>query len=254
MKKLFVIALTIFCFWQVSNASGADAIEDNSMYIEEAYNQEVRVVQHIFNCSIFSKPENSKAFTFTQEWPMIGQDLQFSYMIPYSIIGGASGIGDAMINFRYQAISNDKLACSPRLSFIAKSGDEAKGLGNGSNGVEVCLPVSLTISDKFVMHFNLGATNLFKTPAKNESALNIFAGVSGVYHIAETCDFLLESIGYFTDVSNTSAKTYIIAPLIRYAINLDKLQIVPMIGAPIKLSSDKPDFGAALYVSFEHPF
>lgn len=254
MKKFALILLALLMLSPQIKLYALEAIEDNSMYIEEAYNQEVRVVQHIFNCSLFSKPETSKAFTFTQEWPLIGQDLQFSYMIPYSFIGDNSGIGDAMVNFRYQAIMKENLAFSPRLSYVSKSGDEKKGLGNGSNGIEACLPVSWTLAERFVMHFNLGTTHFFKMPATDKSMTNIFAGFSGIYHFSETFDLMLENMTYISDISDQKEKTYIVAPLIRYAINVDKLQIVPMIGMPMKFSSNKPDFGGALYISFEHPF
>ena len=254
MKNLAPIIIAFFLIFNQGNVFCFEAIEDNSMYIEEAYNQEFRVVQHIFNCSIFSKPEKSKAFTFTQEWPLIGQDIQFSYMIPYSAIGDNSGIGDAMINFRYQALMNEKIACSPRLSYVSKSGNASKGLGNGSNGIEACIPLSCVLAERFAMHFNIGSTHFFKMQATKKSMTNLFAGFSGVYHFSETFDLMLENMMYIQDMGDAKVKTYIVSPLIRYAINIDKLQIVPMIGMPIKLSSNKPDFGAAIYLSFEHPF
>src|SRR4051794_6428190 len=49
-------------------AQGEPQIQDNSFFVEEAYNQERGVVQHI---STFSRMWNSKdwAYSFTQEWP-----------------------------------------------------------------------------------------------------------------------------------------------------------------------------------------
>ncbi|HWH76104.1 MAG TPA: hypothetical protein VNT76_01990, partial [Candidatus Binatus sp.] len=48
-----------------------DVIEDNSFLIEEAYNQEAGVVQHIWN-AIYTKSGRSHGwnFSFTQEWPV----------------------------------------------------------------------------------------------------------------------------------------------------------------------------------------
>ena len=56
-------------------ASSLDAqIQDNSFLIEEAYNQEAGVVQHI---SAFSRAEGGAwLYTFTQEWPLGGIDHQ----------------------------------------------------------------------------------------------------------------------------------------------------------------------------------
>src|SRR6476660_8917897 len=60
-----------------------EVIEDNSFLIEEAYNQEPGVVQHIFQSVYSSGPrQRGWAFAFTQEWPIGGQDHQFSYTVP----------------------------------------------------------------------------------------------------------------------------------------------------------------------------
>src|ERR1051325_5092878 len=62
-----------------------DGIEDNSFLIEEAYNQEPGVVQHIFNATYVNDPKNRGwTFSFTQEWPVFGQEHQLSYTIPSS--------------------------------------------------------------------------------------------------------------------------------------------------------------------------
>src|SRR5206468_7864303 len=59
-----------------------EVIEDNSFLIEEAYNQEPGVVQHIFQAVYSNDPrQRGWAFAFTQEWPIYGQDHQFSYTI-----------------------------------------------------------------------------------------------------------------------------------------------------------------------------
>ena len=60
-----------------------EPIADNSFLIEEAYNQEPGVVQHISN---FARPEGGDAwdFGFTQEWPLGGMRHQLSYTVPSS--------------------------------------------------------------------------------------------------------------------------------------------------------------------------
>jgi len=50
-----------------------EATEDNSFLIEEGDNQEVRVVQHIFN-GYYLSDTRDMFYTFTQEWPMGGTD------------------------------------------------------------------------------------------------------------------------------------------------------------------------------------
>ncbi|MEY2530816.1 MAG: hypothetical protein QOI96_901 [Verrucomicrobiota bacterium] len=49
----------------------AKGIQDNSFFVEEAYNQEAGVVQHILNVPVFFT-HGKKEITpdFTQEWPV----------------------------------------------------------------------------------------------------------------------------------------------------------------------------------------
>src|SRR5687768_6047940 len=89
----------------------AKAIQDNSFFIEEAYNQEPGVVQHILTAN-FSTDRQSGSYdrswtlALTQEWPLFSQDHQLSYTIPYSFLeaGGSHqhGFEDIFLNYRYQ--------------------------------------------------------------------------------------------------------------------------------------------------------
>jgi len=67
--------------------------------IEEAYNQEPNVIQHIFTAAYNNDSrQRGWTFNFTQEWPVFSQDHQFSYSVPtYHFIDGADriyGLGD----------------------------------------------------------------------------------------------------------------------------------------------------------------
>ena len=122
-----------------------EAIEDNSFFIEEAYNQERRVVQHIFEVYYYSRPDKELFFSFTQEWPVFGAKHQLSYTIPYSRLNGnaLSGLNDLLINYRYQLLDEENWAAvAPRLSLILPTGSLEKGLGNGVPGVQFCIPAS----------------------------------------------------------------------------------------------------------------
>src|SRR5205823_11660166 len=54
------------------------SISDNSFLMEEAYNQEPGVVQHISAFQLF-RGADSWAYSFTQEWPLFGRTHQLSY-------------------------------------------------------------------------------------------------------------------------------------------------------------------------------
>ena len=110
----------------------AAGIQDNSFLIEEAYNQEAGVIQHINTVRRLGK---DWFYTFTQEWPIGSQAHQFSYTVPYSWLktdtGRESGFGDLQLNYRYQLSmeSTDRPAIAPRFSVILPTGNEDEGLG-----------------------------------------------------------------------------------------------------------------------------
>ena len=131
-----------------------DVIEDNSFLIEEAYNQEPGVVQHIFTAAYTkSGRTHGWGFNFTQEWPVFSQDHQFSYTIPsfHQVEDGSrvSGVGDILLNYRYQLLyeGDSKPAVAPRFSLILPTGNRKKGTGNNVVGYQLNLPVSKEITD-----------------------------------------------------------------------------------------------------------
>ena len=93
----------LFLLASPSAAQDAKPIQDNSFLLEEAYNQEHGVVQHI---STFARPNGGGAwgYSFTQEWPVGGIRHQLSYTVPVVQVDGlGTGVGDVLLNYRYQA-------------------------------------------------------------------------------------------------------------------------------------------------------
>jgi hypothetical protein len=247
----------------------AEAIEDNSFLMEEAYNQEERVVQHISNAYYRTGPSKDVAFSFTQEWPMFKYKHQLSYTIPFSFIDGNSirGLGDMLINYRYQVTYKEDWACfSPRLSLILPTGAYLKSLGYDVLGVQINLPVSKRISDDWVVHANAGYTLLPKArivPNENHiirKTLSFYnLGGSIIWLTSANFNCMLECVENFNSDVNTNGTVersteLIINPGIRAAINLGDLQIVPGISFPFFNSGHGTDPGFLFYLSFEHPY
>src|SRR4029453_11309832 len=87
----------------------AKGIQDNSFFVEEAYNQEPGVVQHILNVPInFTNGSAETTPSFTQEWPVFSQTHQFSYTIPYVFTEDDNGLADMRLNYRLQALMEDQ--------------------------------------------------------------------------------------------------------------------------------------------------
>lgn len=245
-------------------AEGANKIQDNSFLLEEAYNQEDGVIQHIFVYQYLKKTK-TWGLTFTQEWPVPNQTHQLSYTIPYSRVDDPewkTGLGDIALNYRYQLVFKDNLAIAPRFSIILPTGDYKKGLGSDALGFQVNLPVSVDVSDKWVVHWNLGATY---TPDSKEpngatsDTVGMNFGASAIYSITPKINFMLESAWNSTeavqaDGSKVREDSFFINPGFRYAMDFASgLQIVPGISFPYGIGPSKGEYGALLYLSFEHP-
>ena len=238
--------------------SSKPGIQDNSFLIEEAYNQEQGVVQHISSFSLSLSSERSWLYQFTQEWPAVGQSHQISCTIPYESIGdgAARGIGDVLINYRYQfAAAADWAWVAPRLSVILPTGDHNRGLGDGSFGLQIAVPISKEMSDFLIYHVNFGGKFIFSSGTPT----SYYAGGSAVWRPVADLNFLLESL----IVSNAAAESngaagreteFVISPGSRFALNFSRLQVVPGIGIPISFRNGETSSSLFLYLSFEHPF
>jgi hypothetical protein len=243
-------------------------IQDNSFLVEEAYNQEAGVVQHI---STFTRYQETKdwIYTFTQEWPVFSQKHQFSFTLPWQRLGasldGKQAFGDVALNYRYQLVGDGDapVAFSPRFSVLLPTGDEKTGYGKGATGYQVNLPVSFTLGPAFVGHFNAGAT---RTPnAKNPlgdkaTTQDVSFGQSFIWLAHPRFNVMLEYVHArsqaVTGPNQTQAQTATyLSPGVRWAYNFPSgLQIVPGIAVPIGVGASRGEKAVFLYLSFEHPF
>ena len=119
-QSLFPFSL-LFSPFSFLFAQSSSPISDNSFLIEEAYNQEPGVVQHI---NTFARENGgaSWAYSFTQEWPLVSESYQLSYTVPVLHDEGlGTGIGDIALNFRYQVLGGEDNAmvhASPRFTVL----------------------------------------------------------------------------------------------------------------------------------------
>lgn len=243
---------------QTANNYDFERIEDNSFLLEEAYNQEAGVIQHI---SAFQyMKDKTWAFSFTDEWPVPGQKHQLSVTIPV-INNGNTDFGDIALNYRYQAVLTKRLAFSPRFSLLLPNGNYRKGMGNGILGYQANLPLSFIWSHKLVTHFNLGTTFLpsARDILNNRSDItNINYGASTIILLTETFNFMLEATGNssFTKPADSGVvkeNTFFINPGFRYAFNFKSgLQIVPGLAVPVGFGPSNGHYGIFAYLSFEH--
>ncbi|HEU5179815.1 MAG TPA: transporter [Candidatus Polarisedimenticolia bacterium] len=259
-----------------ASATGASpeppaAIRDNSFLLEEAYNQEAGVIQHI-NSFFGSLDNRDWLYTFTQEWPIKGQKNQLSYTLTLTDpgrTGGETGPGDMFLNYRYQVAGGgpERVAFAPRVSLLIPTGDEKENRGFGHYGVFVNLPLSVDFTPTLVGHSNLGAGWIpsAKDADGNEADLKAyFVGQSLVWLARPDFNLLIEAVWASeeeiaseipTEVETDRSSSFFVNPGMRWAIDLPSgLQIVPGISFPIGLGSSRGEEAVLLYLSFEHPF
>src|SRR6187455_218452 len=152
MKKLS-LSLIIAAFAGLAHAQDADSIpkkgsylyygqpsiEDNSMLIEEAFNQEAGIIQHISNF-VFSG--GNFGYNYTQEIPLADVKHQFSFGVSYASLKKpenlsqftknylTNGLGDVFLNYRPMIWGkNDWALVIPRFTVIVPTGNSRYGLG-----------------------------------------------------------------------------------------------------------------------------
>ena len=265
---LTIVLFGVHCPAQQAPSPSPD-IQDNSFLVEEAYNQNFGVVQHI---SSFTRFWNSKDwnYTFTQEWPVPGDARQqLSYTLAAlhagAFPGSGVGIGDVFLNYRYQLVGSGdtKVAFAPRLSLIFPSGDSTLGRGQGSFGLQTSLPLSVVLTKKLVSHWNAGATFFPRAqdPSGDRAAVAGYNfGQSFVWLAHTRFNVLLETVFASSQTVVGRDRTewsnsLFLSPGVRWSYNFrNGLQIVPGIGLPIGVGPSEGEKAILLYLSFEHPF
>lgn len=244
-------------------------IQDNSFLVEEAYNQEYGVVQHINSFTRYSQSKDW-VYSFTQEWPGLSNARhQFSYtligMSAGAYPGSGTGVGDAMLNYRYQLVGSGetRLAFAPRFSLLIPSGNSQVGRGFGGWGMQVNLPASLVLNRYFVTHWNVGSTIVPRAQDVNHNralSTGYNLGQSVVWLARTRFNVLLETVWAGSEAvigagQTQRAHSLYLSPGVRWAHNLSHhLQIVPGVAVPLGVGPSRGEKGLLLYLSFEHPF
>jgi hypothetical protein len=249
------------------------AIEDNSFLIEEAFNQRMGVLQHIFNVNVNDFGSRDVTYSFTQEIPLTDESHQLSYSLNYqshnptdSSSGVVSGLSDIYVSYRPLLSDASRWAMViPRFTIILPTGKSADGLGGGAFGFQFNLAITKRISNKLMTHYNFGYTKFFKydsyafingehTLAYERDLTDPNAGMSIVWSARQKVNFLLESVisrnGFIQNNGVVGhAWHHIVNPGVRFSINTKQMQLVP--GISYQLDVNSKERGVFLYFSIE---
>jgi hypothetical protein len=253
----------------VAIAQSTPPIEDNSFLVEEAYNQERGIVQHISTWQ-HAPLGRAWAYTFTQEWPAPTIKNQLSYTIPIvrtDIPDASPRLGDIALNYRRQLHDDDGVYFAPRLTLLIPTGSASEGSGTGGLGYQGNLPLTLELSRFVSTHTNVGGTIIPRGETDEGDRLrlaNLTLAQSVIVMPSATFNLMLETVWSRTTsriagVDAPRDQWTTISPGARYAFNFSSgLQIVPGLAFPITVrghrGSTNANTGVFAYLSFEHPF
>ena len=198
---------------------------------------------------------------FTQEWPLFTQRHQFSFTTAALGVDGDRGIGDLMLNYRWQASTESASApaFSPRVSLILATGDASKGRGGGGTAWQVNLPFSKQFGDTYV-HWNAGFTH---TPAaegtlRDHNLFTPHVGLSGIWRVRPMLNLMLESVVEWEQLVEADVKgretVFTISPGFRTGFGAGLPQAIVGFAIPVAMSGGGSTVGVFGYFSYELRF
>lgn len=235
-------------------------IRDNSFLIEEAYNQEPGVIQHIL---LFRRDRATRDWElgFTQEWPVASQNHQLSYAIPLVQAREHRGIGDVALNYRYRWLARARSESVIRLSALLPTGNAERGLGAGGAGVQLSLPVSLELTPSVAAHWNMGGSMVPSARADDgtrSSVRELFGGASLIWLVHPALNVLAEAVWSRAESpgvgsTRSSERSLTVMPGVRGAFTFPSgAQIVQGVGLMLDGRDGALVAALLLYLSFEH--
>lgn len=255
---------------------GQPRIEDNSMLLEEAVNQEKGFIQHISTIRWEDMDAGGFVITYSEEIPLFKDRHQISFILNYPVRDGViagekiNGFGDMVISYRPMiGDKRDWALVVPRATLILPTGDPQKALGDGAWGTELGLAVTKRISRRLISHYNVSYSARWKADryfsggpsvASKHYEKNLHEqvfGASVTYLAHKNFNFLLEtqslSSGDIEEDGRTIRQnTVLVNPAFRFAFDIGDVQVVPGFGVPLSFGSGElKSAGALIYLSLE---
>jgi DtxR family Mn-dependent transcriptional regulator len=240
-------------------------IADNSFLVEEAFNQEAGIFQNIFGAM---RVGGAWSATFTQEWPVPSQRHQLSYTLAFLDGGTGTGVGDTLVNYRYQVMleGRGRPAFAPRASLVLPTGSATRGRGAGSAGLQVNLPFSKR-THGWYFHWNGGFTWLPSADApsgfpddrgQHANLVSPFGAASAIYRLTPMLHPMLETVVVsqeeVTETTTTRETFFTLSPGVRGGWNIGNRQLIAGAAVPITWGGSDTETGVFLYLSYELPF
>lgn len=222
------------------------ALQDNSFLVEEAYNQEEGILQHV---GLFIRDTETDAWLLQLRTDVpLGSIMQQASLVVPIEGNGDTELADVRLDYRYQLTGNRNTvwAVAPRLSLILPTGDDAHGHGN--TAVEFVLPVSKVINRWLISHTNFGAHADFE---EDFLVAELIAGQSFIFALNRSVHLMLEA-----SLAEEGEHTEIfISPGARFGwSSATGVQFVAGVGVPLGVGHSRGEEAVLVYLSVAHPF
>ena len=240
-------------------------IEDNSFLLEEAYNQEWGVYQFIQKYQTSNK--GNIEYSFENEIPISDKVHQFSYEFARIKSDGQSQskFGDTTLNYRWQPLNKDGFLLAERIGLIVPTGNVAEGTSSGVVGFEFMQAATLTLSDRWMNHWNLGFEVLPNAKTAGHSARGTQSGFTAatslIYLLSDNFNLMMEALvqtgqSINADETKEISSSVTLNPGVRWAWDFDwkDTQIVPGVSFPTEILNDRTEHSVLVYLSIEPKF
>jgi hypothetical protein len=133
---------------------GQPAFEDNSFFLEEAFNQEKGIMQYSSNFYFDNLRGGDFLYTFTHEIP-ITQRHQLNYTLQYHVLNSpatgekSNGPGDINVSYHYMISGKmDWIMVIPSINIIVPTGKAVNGQGVGGAGAQLGVAITKRLSHR----------------------------------------------------------------------------------------------------------
>lgn len=169
------------------------------------------------------------------------------------------------LNYRWQPLNRDGFLVAERFGLVVPTGRVEKDAGNGVYGMEFMQAATLTLSDRWMNHWNLGFGVLPNAKSaghdKRGTIASFTAATSLIYLLSDNFNLMFEALMQSgqtinPDASKSSESSVTLNPGFRWAWDFDwkDTQIVPGVSFPTEVLNNRTDHSVLFYLSIEPKF
>lgn len=248
IAPLLLLAVAAPAAAQTPNeAEGAESIEVNGFFVEEAYNQEAGMLQQIVTAT--AARHGGWGGDYSQEWPIFSERHQLDLALGVGEGAGVTGVG---AEYRYLLLGGEDAVFS-----LAPGIEAAWSREEGEWELEAMLPASVRLSETLVANTNVGVS-FAVDDFDGKPGLTLGEGL--VWRPQPRLNLLMEAVWsrgepLLGEASEGEDESLIVSPGLQYAFSLrDDVRLVPGIAFPVGVGPSDGQRAVMLYLSLEHPF